>query len=68
MQVPICTTVKFAYSGLFRPVCAPGTSSQTGADKPSLRSLGQPAEWSIQEPFWERPAGPKLTRAEQAKS
>ena len=30
--------------------------------------LDGPAEWSILEPVWERPAGPKTTRAEQDQS
>ena len=33
-----------------------------------VRGPSRPAEWSIQEPLWERPAGPKLTRAEQVGS
>ena len=66
-QVPIGTFVKFALSGLFRPVLRPGTPCQIGQTVLSA-ALERPAEWSIQEPFWERPAGPKHTRAEQVES
>jgi hypothetical protein len=42
----------------------PGNSGQ----KSRTRSLDRLAEWSFLEPFRERPAGPKHTRAEQDQS
>ncbi len=51
----------------FEPVVRPGTP-EIRADKPFTRGLNRPAEWLVQEPFWERPAGPKHTRAEQVES
>jgi hypothetical protein len=56
MRVPIRTFVKFGPEFLF------------WADKPFTRGNQLAGGGVILEPFWERPAGPKHTRAEQVES
>jgi hypothetical protein len=56
MLVPTCTYVKFAPEVPF------------WADKPFTRGNQLAGGGVILEPLWERPAGPKHTRAEQVEN
>jgi len=51
--------------GRFRPVFSAAKPPGIRDKKARHRCLDRPAEWSFLEPIWERPAGPKHTRAEQ---
>jgi hypothetical protein len=52
----------------FRPVLPPQNPRFRGRQSLCPRAIDRPAECSVQEPFWERPAGPKHTRAERRKA
>src|ERR1700748_2685412 len=56
------------YPGQFWPVLFAPKSPTFRADKSFIRCLSLVGGVAILEPFWERPAGPKLTRAEQEES
>src|SRR5690242_6346216 len=46
----------------FRARFASRNPPKTGQTSPCPASRVRPAEWLVQKPFWERPAGPKHTR------
>ena len=69
------STPQLTNRGQFRPVFQrpdrpeiPGEFPGIWGKKSQPHSLDRRAEWSFLEPIWERPAGPKLTRAEQVES
>jgi len=69
-EVPYSTPQRKAptrYLDRFRPVLAPQKVPEFWADKPFTRCLDRPAEWSFRT-LWDRPAGPKHTRAERVQN